>query len=91
MKVKLGDRFWITITTAIIVFTFVVVVRNLVTVVKTYHRINLLEREKEIYEKRIAEDSTLLENLQYDEYLEQYAREHYHMQRRNEDVYIIPD
>ncbi|MBE6211090.1 MAG: septum formation initiator [Rikenellaceae bacterium] len=91
MKVKLGDRFWITITTAIIVFTFVVVVRNLVTVVKTYHRINLLEREKEIYEKRIAEDSTLLENLQYDEYLEQYAREHYHMQRRNEDVYIIPE
>ena len=30
-----------------------------------------------------------LENLKYDEYLEQYAREHFHMQRRNEDVYII--
>ena len=54
-----------------------------------HHRIRLLKREKAIYEKRIAEDSILLEKLQYDEYLEQYAREHYHMQRHNEDVYII--
>ncbi len=89
MKVRLGERFWITLTTVIILFTLFIIGRNLVTVVKVYHRIHLLEREKELYEKRIAEDSTLLEKLQYDEYLEQYAREHYHMQRRNEDVYIM--
>lgn len=89
MKVRLGERFWITLTTVIILFTLFFIVRNLVTVVKIHHRIRLLEREKELYEKRIAEDSTLLEKLQYDEYLEQYAREHYHMQRRNEDVYIM--
>lgn len=89
MKVRLGERFWITLTTVIIFFTLFVIVRNLVTVVKVYHRIRMLEREKTIYEKRIAEDSTLLEKLQYDEYLEEYAREHYHMQRRNEDVYIM--
>ena len=91
MKVKIGERFWITVTTAIIVFTLIVVVRNLVTVVKMYHRIHLLKEEKAVYENRIAKDSTLLENLQYDEYLEQYAREHFHMQRREEVVYIIPE
>ena len=89
MKVRLGDRFWITLTTVIILFTLVVIWRNLITVVKVHHRIRLLKREKAMYEERIAKDSTLLEQLQYNEYLEQYAREHYHMQRRNEDVYIM--
>ena len=89
MKVRLGDRFWITLTTVIILFTLVVIGRNLITVVKVHHRIRLLKREKAMYEERIAKDSTLLEQLQYNEYLEQYAREHYHLQRRNEDVYIM--
>lgn len=89
MKIRLGERFWITLTTAIILFTLFIIGRNLITVIKSYHRINLLKHEKALYEKRIAEDSTLLEKLQYDEYLEQYAREHYHMQRPNEDVFII--
>ncbi|MBQ2394354.1 MAG: septum formation initiator [Alistipes sp.] len=89
MKIKLGERFWITLTTMIILFTLFFIGRNLVTSVKIIRRINQLEREKMIYEKRIAEDSTLLDQLQYDEYLEQYAREHYHMQRKNEDVYIM--
>lgn len=73
----------------IILFTLFFIGRNLVTSVKILRRINQLEREKKIYEKRIAEDSTLLDQLQYDEYLEQYAREHYHMQRKNEDVFIM--
>ena len=89
MKIRLGERFWITLTVVIILFTLFIIGRNAVTVVKVHHRIRMLKREKAVYEKRIAEDSTLLEKLQYDEYLEQYAREHYHMQRRNEDVYVM--
>ena len=89
MKIRLGERFWITLTPAIILFTLFIIGRNLLTVIKSYRRIHLLEHEKALYEKRIAEDSILLEKLQYDEYLEQYAREHYHMQRPNEDVFII--
>ncbi len=89
MKVRLGERFWITLTTLIILFTLFFIGRNLTTSVKILRRINQLEKEKSVYEKRIAEDSTLLENLQYDEYLEQYARERYHMHRKNEDVFII--
>ncbi len=91
MKIRIGERFWITLTSVIILFTLFFIGRNLITVIKTHHRIRLLEREKEVYERRIAADSTLLEKLQYDEYLEQYAREHFHMQRHNEDVYIISE
>ena len=48
-------------------------------------------REEIYYRERIARDSALIEQLQYDDYLEEYARENYHMQRRNEHVYIIEE
>ena len=89
MKIRLGERFWITLTVVIILFTLFIIGRNAVTAIKVQYRIRHLKREKAMYEKRIAEDSTLLDKLQHDEYLEQYAREHYHMQRRNEDVYVM--
>ena len=48
-----------------------------------------LEREKALYEEKIARDSALIEQLKQDDFLEQYAREHFHMQRKGEKVYII--
>ena len=89
MKVHAGQRFRITLTTLIFIFAVFVIGRNLADVIKISHRISLLEDEREVYLQRIAEDSALYEQLQYDEYLEKYAREHYHMQRRDEHVYII--
>lgn len=89
MKVQIGQRFWITLTTLIFIFTVFVIGRSLVNVIRISHRISLLEDERDLYLQRIAEDSALYEQLQYDEYLEKYAREHYHMQRRDEHVYII--
>jgi cell division protein FtsB len=50
-----------------------------------------LEEQGEQFQARITEDSTMLERLKYDEYLEQYARERFHMQRPNEHIYIIED
>ena len=34
-------------------------------------------------------DSTVLENLKNDRYLEQYAREHYLMKRKEETIYLV--
>ncbi|MBR4995527.1 MAG: septum formation initiator family protein [Alistipes sp.] len=65
--------------------------RNLFIVVKVQRRIARLEEQCEHYRNRIAEDSTMLARLQYDEYLEQYAREKFHMQRPNEYIYIMED
>ena len=53
------------------------------------HRIGLLEEQRDMYQARITEDSTMLERLNYDEFLEQYARERFHMQRENEYIYIV--
>ena len=91
MKIRLGRRFWMAATAVIVVFTAFVVVRNLVHAVEIRRQIAVLNREKQTFRHRIEQDSTLLERLRYDDYLEEYAREHYRMQRRNEEVYLIEE
>ena len=53
--------------------------------------INAMLREELFYRERIAQDSALVEQLRHDDYLEEYARENYHMQRRDEHVYIVEE
>lgn len=89
MKIQLGRRFWIVATTVIVVITVFLVGRNALHAVKIKRQISALNRERAYYAEKIAQDSTLLERLRYDDYLEEYARENYHMQRRDEHVYII--
>lgn len=86
---RTGKYVWFTITAAIFLYTAVLTVRNFVTMVSLRHRIGLLEEQRDMYQSRITEDSTMLERLNYDEFLEQYARERFHMQRENEYIYII--
>lgn len=91
MKIRIGRRFWILLTAGIVVFSVFVIGRNALHAVKIKRQINGLERQYDFYIEKIAQDSTLLERLRYDDYLEEYAREHYHMQRRNEHVYILEE
>ena len=89
MTVAVSKYFWTGLTAVIFIYTAVVTVRNLITIVRVNNRISRLEEQYGLYRSRIEQDSTLLEKLSYDEYLEQYAREKFHMQRANEYVYII--
>ena len=89
MSFEVGRKFWIAATAVIVVVTLFVVGRNLLHAVKIKRQINALTREQAYYAGKIAQDSTLLERLKYDDYLEEYARENYHMQGRDEHVYII--
>ncbi|HIW64737.1 MAG TPA: septum formation initiator family protein [Candidatus Alistipes intestinipullorum] len=91
MKIQLGRKFWIAATALIIVFTVFIVGRNALHALKIKRQIKVLTREQAYYKSEIERDSTLLERLRYDDYLEEYAREHYRMQRRDEHVYILED
>lgn len=91
MKIRPGRKFWIAATAIIVVLTLFVVGRNALHAVKIKGQINALLREELFYRERIAQDSTLVEQLRYDDYLEEYARENYHMQRRDEHVYIVEE
>ena len=91
MKIQFGRRFWIVATAVIVVFTVIVVGRNDLHAVKIKRQINALDREREYYRARIEQASTLLERLRYDDYLVEYARENYHMQRSDAQVYLIKE
>ena len=89
MKLRLGKRFWIAATASILLFTVFVVGRNALHAVRIKRQIRTLTRERDLYQARIAADSMLLERLKYDDFLEEYAREQFRMQRWDEHVYII--
>lgn len=89
MKWQLGKRFWVVLTLVILVFTLFVVGRNLMHALEIRSDIKVLEQQRETYQKSIEADSTLLEELRYDDRLEQFARERYRMQRPDEKVYIL--
>ena len=91
MKRSLSKYLWLGLTAVIFIYTAVVIVRNLVVIVRVNSRISNLEEQYDLYRSRVDQDSTLLEQLKYDEYLEQYARERFHMQRPNEYIYIIEE
>ena len=82
-------RLWLI---SIVVFGLLIVVfdkNNLIEAWRLKQKINALEVQETYYRQKIAEDSTVLENLKNDRYLEQYAREHYLMIRIEETIYLV--
>ena len=82
-------RLWLI---SIVVFGLLIVVfdkNNLIEAWRLKQKINALEVQETYYQQKIAEDSTVLENLKNDRYLEQYAREHYLMKRKEETIYLV--
>ncbi len=91
MKLRVGKKGWMAATGIILLLTALVAGRNLLHAIRTKREIRALEREKQSYLEKIEQDSTLVEQLQYDDYLEEYARERFRMQRRDEQVYIVEE
>lgn len=91
MKRSLSKYLWLGVTAVIFIYTAIVTVCNLIVIVRVNSRISHLEEQYDLYRSRVDQDSTLLEQLKYDEYLEQFAREKFHMQRADEYIYIVED
>ncbi len=82
-------RLWLI---SIVVFGLLIVVfdkNNLIEAWRLKQKINALEVQETYYRQKIAEDSTVLENLKNDRYLEQSAREHSLMKRKEETIYLV--
>lgn len=86
---RIKRMFWIVLTVVAGFFSVSVIVENVWHTYKISRRISALEHEQQIYRTRIDEDSTVLEQLKYDEYLERYAREHFRMRRPGERIFIM--
>ena len=60
MASNFSKRVWQILTAVIIVYTVALTARNLFRVIKIQSRISLLEDQKDFFQQRISEDSTLL-------------------------------
>ncbi|MBR5820414.1 MAG: septum formation initiator family protein [Alistipes sp.] len=89
MKLEISRRFWIISTAIVVLFTLVFLGQNLLHALSLKRDIARLEEEQEQYQERILRDSTLVEQLRHDDYLEEFAREQFGMQRKDEEVFII--
>ncbi len=89
MSPKLTKTLWMVLTAVAVGFTAYVVGRNLLHIWQTGRSLRAMRHEAEEYRRQIEADSTLIEHLRYDDYLEEYARERFNMQRRDEKVYRI--
>lgn len=89
MKITFSRRFWVVTTAIVVLFTLVFVGQNLLHALELKGDIARLEEEQEQYMEKIARDSTLVEQLRHDDYLEEFAREQFHMQHPDEEVFII--
>ena len=84
-------RLWVI---SIVIFVLLIAVfdkNNLIEVWKLNQQLKELESQRDYYQQKITQDSTILENLKNNDSLERYAREHYQMKRKGETIYIIKE
>ncbi|MBQ4279816.1 MAG: septum formation initiator family protein [Rikenellaceae bacterium] len=82
-------RLWIIMIAVFVLLITVFDRNNLLDRWKLKEQIRELEGQKEYYQTKITEDSTLLENLKIDSFLEQFAREKYLMKRKDETIFLV--
>ena len=84
--------FWLTLTAIIAVFTLIVSVRTVRDMMETNRRRKATEERIVRLEAQIARDSSFIHSLKTSpDFLEAFAREHFHMQRPGETVYILEE
>jgi cell division protein FtsB len=84
--------FWVTLTVVITICTIIVSISTLTDMFRTRALRSEVERKIAILERNIEEDSIFIERISNDpEFMEKYARETFHMQRRGETVYILEE
>ncbi len=88
-KILKDQRLWVI---SIVIFVLLIAVfdkNNLIEAWRLKQDLNELEAQKAYYQEKITQDSTLLEELKDDAFLERYAREHYLMKRDGEVIYVL--
>jgi cell division protein FtsB len=82
--------FWMTLTVVIAICTVVVSFSTIGDMIRTRRLRNEVEVKISALESKIAADSIFIERISNSpEFMEEYARETFHMQRPGETVYIL--
>lgn len=71
------------------VTTVVIIGGEVISMIRLQHQIGSLQQRVDYYRGRYEADSTLVENLKDNAFLERFAREQYNMHTDDEDVFVI--
>lgn len=92
MKVTRRVKLSIFAVTAVFVLLITFILpNNILQSRKIKRSIQKMEREQAVHRESARRDSAFLENLKNDEFLEAYARTHFYMKRKGEEIYIVED
>lgn len=91
IKEKTSMFLWRTLVAIAVGITVFFIGRSAISLTRSYTDISKLRKEKAMYERSIREDSIIINRLNYDEYIEEYAREKYHMVRDGEEVFRMKE
>lgn len=80
---------WMLVTALFVVVVFVLAEVPVGEVRLIRQRVEEMTAERDMYRAQIEADSTFLENLKQDEFLERYAREKFYMKSPDEEIYVI--
>lgn len=84
------NGFWMTLTIVIAICTFIVSISTIVGMIRTRSHRKEVERKITVLEHKLEADSVFIERITTSpEFMEEYARETFHMQRKGETVYIL--
>lgn len=89
---KILKNKYVCITLICLVFYFFLSENNIMVINKLKHELSDLDREADLLEATIKQDSAdAVALINNPDALETYGREHYYMKRDNEDIFIIKD
>lgn len=84
-------KYIMVVTVVFVLLITFVLPNNLIQNRKIRRNIEKMQREQAVHRENARQDSAFLENLRDDEFLEAYAREHFLMKRKGEEIYIVED
>jgi len=86
------NGFWITLTVIIAICTVIVSISTIIGMVRTHSNRKDVERKISMLESKLERDSIFIEKITSSpEFMEEYARETFNMQRKGETVYILEE
>ena len=90
IQVNKWGKYVLTIVVFLAVFIFIGD-QSLIHFVRRGREIRHLEEQRDMYRQNTEEAQRQLQMLQQPDSLEQYAREHYFMHERGEDIYLVEE
>lgn len=89
MAIFRDRRFWIALIIIGVVLLALIDRNNVMERRRLRTSIRELEVQRDYYMTKINDDSTLLEKLKDNDFLERYAREHYLFRRAGDELFVI--